>query len=42
MARETLENVILSQLNHRFEYRKRLKELLRNARRNYETTRRFR
>jgi len=37
MTRETFKNVIFLQFNYRFEYRKRLKELLRNARRNYET-----
>ena len=42
MARKTLKNVILLQLNYRLEYQKRLKELLRNARKNHETTRRFR
>jgi len=42
MTKKTFKNVIFSQLNHELEYRIRLKELLGNAKRNYETTRRFR
>jgi hypothetical protein len=38
MIKETFKNVILLQLNYKLKYRKRLKKLLRNARKNYETT----